>query len=79
LAALGDPPPAVAQRLLEVSAADADVASRCIAVGALGEIAALHPEVLPSETGGALRRIAARPGNANLKRAAEHALRRLPA
>jgi HEAT repeat protein len=79
LAALGDPPPAVAERLLEVSGADADAASRCIAVGALGEIAARRPEALPSETRGALQRIAERTEDGNLQRAAAHALRRLPA
>ena len=77
LAALGDPPPGVAERLLEVSAADADGASRCIAVGALGEIGARHPGVLPSEAEGALRRIAARAEDAVLRDAAARALRRL--
>jgi len=77
LAAVGDPPPAVAERLLEVSSADADAASRCIAVGALGEIGARHPEVLPSEAEGALRRIAAEAEDGNLRGAAARALRRL--
>jgi HEAT repeat protein len=77
LAALGDPPAAVAERLLEVSAVDADAASRCIAVDALGAIAARHPGALPTEAEGALRRVAARAEDGNLRDAAARALRRL--
>ena len=75
LAALGEP--VVAERLLEVSAADADAESRRIAVDALGAIAARHPGALPIEAEGALRRIAARAEDGNLRDAAERALRRL--
>jgi HEAT repeat protein len=76
LAGLDEPPPAVAERLLEVSTADADTASRCIAVAGLGAIAARHPTALPSETEGALRRIAAQAEDGNLRNAAERTLRR---
>jgi HEAT repeat protein len=79
LAALGDPPLAVAERLLDVSEADADAASRCIALAALGEIGARHPGALPGEAKVALRRIAARAEDGNVRRAAAGALRRLSA
>ena len=63
--------------LIVEAQADADAASRCIAVDALGAIAARHPKALPTEAEGALRRIAARAEDGNLRDAAERALRRL--
>jgi HEAT repeat protein len=77
LAALGETPPAVAERLLEVSAVDADAASRCIAVDVLGAIAARQPGALSTEAEVALRRIATRAEDGNLRGAAARALRRL--
>jgi HEAT repeat protein len=51
LAALRDPPPAVAERLLEISEGDADVASRRIAAHALRSLSAARADTRTTQDG----------------------------
>ena len=64
-------------RLLEALDADSDAATRRLAAIALGELGAARPEAVPPETRSRLQAAGEASEDADLRRAAERALRRL--
>ncbi len=79
LAALGEPRPAVSERLLEAAIGDDDAASRRVAVAALGEIAGRAPEAIPKQATARLRQLATAADDRELRNASARVLRRLAA
>jgi hypothetical protein len=77
LAALEAPPREVPVRLVGALRNDPDAASRRLAALALGELGAADPAALPEEAREALRAASAAGDDADLRRAAERALRKL--
>lgn len=78
LAALLDPPPEVAARLVEALAADPDPASRRLAALALGELARTAPGAVPPRAAREALARARDADDADLRRAAERSLAKLP-
>jgi HEAT repeat protein len=79
LAALVDPPPAVAARLADALGSDPDPIARRLAALALGELAVGDPGRLPAPALAALREAGRAPDDPELRRVAGESLERLRA
>jgi HEAT repeat protein len=77
LAGLFDPPPEVAERLLEVVASEAEIVSRRLAALALGELASTWPDVVPARAEALLRGARETADDADLVRALDRSLERM--
>lgn len=77
LAGLFEPPPEVAERLLEVVASDTEVVSRRLAALALGELASAWPNSVPERAGALLRGAREAADDTDFARALDRSLERL--